>query len=177
MAAAPAHIAAETMMRQRKECPMRFGKLFCLGLLVAACWVVPGVAQAREGMHGDGLTFSRQLLHALTLTDDQRAHVQEAYRTYHTTVQPLWKEMRTTQQQLQDTLLNPNGLDTGALQTAQQHLAALQADLLQARITLAQTVYGVLTPAQLTQATHIVQQLRELRAERHQLLTPQTQQP
>jgi Spy/CpxP family protein refolding chaperone len=165
------------MMSQRKEDPMRFGKLFCLGLLVAACWVVPGVAQARGGMHGEGLTFSRQLLHALNLTDDQRAHVQEAFRTYRTTVQPLWQEIRTTRQHLQDTLLNPNGLDTGALQTAQQQLTALQADLLQARLTLAQTVHGVLTPAQLTQATHIVEQLRELRAERHQLLTPQTQQP
>jgi hypothetical protein len=71
--------------------------------------------------------------------------------------------------------LNANGLDTAALQTDQQHLAALQADLLQARLTLAQTVHNVLTPAQLTQATHIVQQLRELRAERHQLLTPQAQ--
>jgi hypothetical protein len=92
-------------------------------------------------------------------------------------VQPLWQEIRTTRQHLQDTLLNPNGLDTGALQTAQQQLTALQADLLQARLTLAQTVRGVLTPAQLTQATHIVEQLRELRAERHQLLTPHTQQP
>ena len=156
---------------------MRIGKLLCLGLLVAACWVVPGVAQAHGGMHGDGLTFGRQLLHALNLTDDQRAQVQEAFRTYRTTVQPLWKEMRATRQHLQDALLNPNGLETAALQTAQQHLAGLQADLLQARLTLAQTVHGVLTPAQLTQATHIVQQLRELRAERQQLLTPQAQQP
>lgn len=158
---------------------MRFGKLVCLGLLIAACWVVPGVAQARGGMHGDhgdGLTLSRQLLHALNLTEDQRAHVQEAYRTYRTTAQPLWKEMRTTQQQLQDILLNPNGLDTAARQTAQQQLTAQQADLLQARLTLEQTVHGVLTPAQLTQATHIVQQLRENRTERHQLLTSHTQQ-
>ena len=95
---------------------MRFGKLVCLGLLVAACWVVPGVAQARGGMHGEGLTLSRQLLHALNLTEDQRAHVQEAFHTYRTTAQPLWKDMRTTQQHLQDILLNPNGLDTAALQ-------------------------------------------------------------
>jgi Spy/CpxP family protein refolding chaperone len=126
-------------------------------------------------MHGDSGTFSRQLLHALSLTDDQKTQVQDAFRTYRTTVQPLWQEMRTTRQHLQDTLLNANGLDTAALQTDQQHLAALQADLLQARLTLAQTVHNVLTPAQLTQATHIVQQLRELRAERHQLLTPQAQ--
>ena len=162
---------------------MRFGKLVCFGLLVAACWVVPGVAQARGGMHGDGLTMhgdgltlSRQLLHALNLTEDQRAHVQEAFHTYRTTAQPLWQDMRTTQQHLQDILLNPNGLDTAALQTAQQQLTAQQADLLQARLTLAQTVHGVLTPAQLTQAMHIVQQLRENRTERHQLLTPHTQQ-
>jgi hypothetical protein len=72
-------------------------------------------------------------------------------------------------------LLNPQGLDNAALQTAQQHLASVQADLLQARLTLAQTLRGVLTPVQLTQAAHITQQLRELREERHQLLTPQTQ--
>jgi hypothetical protein len=34
IAVAQAHIAEETMMRQRKECLMRFGKLLCLGLLL-----------------------------------------------------------------------------------------------------------------------------------------------
>jgi Spy/CpxP family protein refolding chaperone len=126
-------------------------------------------------MHGDDVTFGRQLLHALNLTDDQKAQVREAFGTYRATVHPLWKEMRTTRQQLQDVLLNPNGLDSAALQTAQQHLAGAQADLLQARITLAQTLRGVLTPAQLTQAAHITQQLRALAEERHQLLTPQAQ--
>src|SRR4030095_3299172 len=82
------------IIEQGKECPMRFGKLLCLGLLVAACWIVPGVAQARGGMHGDGLTFGRQLLHALNLADDQKAQVREAFGTYRATVQPLWKDMR-----------------------------------------------------------------------------------
>ena len=104
-----------------------------------------------------------------------KTQVQDAFRTYRTTVQPLWQEMRTTRQHLQDTLLNANGLDTAALQTDQQHLAALQADLLQARLTLAQTLRGVLTPVQLTQAAHITQQLRALGEKRHQLLTPQAQ--
>ena len=126
-------------------------------------------------MYGDGLTLSRQLLHALNLDDGQKEQARAAFTTYRDTVQPLWKDMRTTRQQLQDVLLNPNGLDTTALQTAQQHLASLQADLLQARITLAQTLRSVLTPAQLTQAAHITQQLRALGEERHQLLTPQTQ--
>jgi Spy/CpxP family protein refolding chaperone len=154
---------------------MRFGKIVSIGLLVVACGMAPRFAQAREGMHGDGLTFGRQLLHALNLTDGQKTQVREAFGTYRATVQPLWKEMRTTRQQLQDVLLNPNGLDSAALQTAQQHLEGVQADLLQARITLAQTLRGVLTLAQLTQAAHITQQLRALGEERHQLLTPQTQ--
>ena len=155
---------------------MRFGKLLGLGLLIAACWVVPGIAQARGGMHdGDGLTFGRPLLHALNLSESQKEQVRTAFTTYRDTARPLWKDMRTTRQQLQDVLLNPQGLDNTALQTAHQHLASVQADLLQARLTLAQTLRGVLTPAQLTQAAHITQQLRELREERHQLLTPQTQ--
>ena len=112
---------------------MRFGKLVCLGLLVAACGIVPGVASARGGMHGDSGTLSRQLLHALSLTDDQQAQVREAFGTYRTTVQPLWQEMRATRQHLQDVLVNPTGLDSAALQTAQQHLAGLQADVLLVR--------------------------------------------
>jgi Spy/CpxP family protein refolding chaperone len=155
---------------------MRFRKLLCLGLLLAACWVVPGAAQARGGMHGgDGLTFGRQLLHALNLSESQKEQVRTAFNTYRDTARPLWTEMRTTRQHLQDVLLNPSGLDTTAVQTDQQHLASLQADLLQARITLAETLRGVLTPAQLTQAAQITQQLRALGEERHQLLTPQTQ--
>src|SRR5262245_5121062 len=123
---------------------MRFGKLMCLGLLVAACWVAPGVAQARGGMHGDHGTFSRQLLQALSLTEAQKAQVREAFGTYRATVQPLWQEMRTTRQHLQDVLLDPTWLDSAALQAAQQQLAGLQGDLLQARLTLAQTLRGVL---------------------------------
>lgn len=142
---------------------------------MAACWVAPGFAQVRGGRHGGDLAFGRQLLHALHLTDVQKGQAREAFATYHTTVQPLREEMRTTRQQLQDVLLNPNGLDTPTLQSVQQHLASLQADLLHAHVTLAQTLRGVLTPAQLTQATHITQQLRALRAERDQLLTPPAQ--
>ena len=71
---------------QGKEFPMRLGNILSIGLLVAACWMVPGVAQARGGMHEDGLPFSRQLLHALQLSDDQKTQVREAYGTYRATV-------------------------------------------------------------------------------------------
>lgn len=154
---------------------MRFGKLLCLGLLIVACWGVPGFAQAREGRHGgDGLPFSRQLLHALSLNESQQGQVRTAFTTYRDTVRPLWTEMRATRQHLQDVLLNAN-LDTNAVQMDQQHLAGLQADLLQARITLAEAIRNVLTSTQLAQAAQLTQQLRTLGEERHQLLMPQTQ--
>ena len=108
-------------------------------------------AQRAKGCMMGTWHSAENLFHALNLTDDQKAQVREAFGTYRAAVQPLWKEMQTTRQQLQDVLLNPNGLDNAApLQTAQQHLTGLQADLLQARITLAQTLRGVLTPTQLT---------------------------
>ena len=127
-------------------------------------------------MHGgDGLTFGRQLLNALSLNESQKEQVRTAFTTYRDTARQVWKDMRTTRQHLQDMLLNANALDTNAVQIDQQHLAGLQADLLQARITLAEAVRNVLTPEQLTQAAQITQRLRALGEERHQLLTPQTQ--
>ena len=61
------------------------------------------------------------------------------------------------------------------MQTVQQHLTSSHADLLQAHVTLAQTIRGVLTPAQVPQATQITEQLRALKANIHQLLTPPAQ--
>jgi Spy/CpxP family protein refolding chaperone len=126
-------------------------------------------------MHGgDGLTFGRQLLNALSLNESQKEQVRTAFTTYRDTARQVWKDMRTTRQHLQDVLLDAN-LDTNAVAMDQQRLAGLQADLLQARITLAEAIRNVLTSAQLAQAAQITQHLRELGQERHQLLTPQTQ--
>ena len=154
---------------------MRLWKLLSMGLLVVTCWVTPGVAQDHGWEHGGAMEFSRQLLHALQLTDAQKAQVHEAFVTYRTTVQPLREELRTTRQQLVDLLLSPTALDATALQAVQQHLATLQGDLLQAHVAFAQAIRSSLTPAQLTQATQITEQLRALQATRRQLLTPSTQ--
>jgi Spy/CpxP family protein refolding chaperone len=153
---------------------MRIWKMLGLGFLIATLWVTPGWTQPGGRMHGDMLGFG-PILRTLSLTDDQKTQVHDAFATYRATVQSHREDLRTTRQQLQDVLLNPKGLDTTALQTVQQNLAGVQADLLQARLTLAQAIRGVLTMDQLTQAAQIIQQLRALRAERHQLLTPPTQ--
>jgi hypothetical protein len=126
-------------------------------------------------MHGEDMAFGWRLLRALSLSDAQKAQVREAFATYRMTVQSQRDDMHMTRQHLVDALLNPDTLDTDAIHTAQQHLAELHANLLQARITLAEAIRSALTQPQLTQATQIIQQLRALRGEVHQLLTPQTQ--
>jgi Spy/CpxP family protein refolding chaperone len=123
-------------------------------------------------MNYGSMEFSRQMLHALNLSDAQKEQVREAFATYRTTVQPLREDMRTTRQQCVDLLLPPNPLDAAALQTLQQHLALLQTDLLQARVTLAQAIRSHLTMEQLVQATQITGQMRDLKAHMRQLFTP-----
>src|SRR5215470_8652913 len=132
---------------------MRLWKFMSLGLLVVTCWAVPAFAQMHGGMHGEDMAFSWRLLRALNLSDAQKAQVREAFAAYRTTMQSQRDDMRMTRQHLVDALLNPDTLDTPAIQNAQQHLAELHANLLQAHITLAEAIRAALTPAQLTQAT------------------------
>jgi Spy/CpxP family protein refolding chaperone len=153
---------------------MRTWKMLGFGLIIATLWVAPGWAQARGGRHGDVLGFGH-LLRALNLTETQQAQVHDAFATFRATVQPLRGQVRAAQQQLTDLLLSPSALDTTALQTAEQQLASLHDDLLQARLTLAKVIRAVLTSDQLTQATQLKEQLRTLETTRRQLLAPQAQ--
>jgi len=45
---------------------MRCGKIVSIELLVAACFMAPGFAQAREGMH-DGCNFTNEVAVLFTL--------------------------------------------------------------------------------------------------------------
>jgi Spy/CpxP family protein refolding chaperone len=128
----------------------------------------------RGGRHGAVPGFGL-LLCALTLTETQQAQVHDAFATFRATVQPLRGQVRAAQQQQTDLLLSPSALDTTALQTAAQQLASLHDEILHARLTLAQAIRNVLTPAQLTQASQLKEQLRTLETTRHQLLAPEAQ--
>ena len=150
---------------------MRTWKILGLSLIVAALWVAPGWAQPYGRMHGDGLGFGH-LLRALNLTDDQKMRVHDAFTAYRNTVKPLWEQVRATRQQLTDILVTPDPLDPGTLQTTAQQLASLHDQLLQARLTLAEAIRGVLTPEQLMQAKQLKDQLRALRTNMHELLKP-----
>jgi len=122
------------------------------------------------GLGGPGLWH---LLRALNLTDTQKTQVHDLFAAHRSTVQPLWEQMRATRQQLADLLLSPNPIDPNTLHATAQQLAGQRDQLLQEHLTLAQEIRNVLTPAQLTQATQLKEQLRALQATRHQLLFPQ----
>ena len=156
---------------------MRMWKIIGLGLLVATFWTATGFSFPHDGMGGAGAGLGGprlwRLLRALNLTDTQKAQVHDLFTAHRSSVQTLRGEMRATQQQLVDLLLSPNPIDPNALHATAQQLAGQRDQLLQEHLTLAQEIRNVLTPAQLTQAAQLKDQLRALRATRHQLLSPQ----
>ncbi len=156
---------------------MRMWKIVGLGLLVATFWTATGFSFPHAGMGRDGAGLGGpglwRLLRALNLTDTQKTQVHDLFVAHRSTVQPLWEQMQATRQQLADLLLSPNSIDPNALHATAQQLAGQRDQLMQEHLTLAQEIRNVLTPAQLTQATQLKDQLRALQATRHQLLFPQ----
>jgi protein CpxP len=156
---------------------MRMWKIIGLGLLVATFWTATGFAFPHDGMGGAGAGPGGQrlwrLLHALNLTETQKAQVHDLFAAHRSNVQALRTQMRASQQQLADLLLSPNPVDPNTLQATAQQLAGQRDQLMQEHLTLAQEIRSVLTPDQLVQATQLKDQLRSLRATEHQLLSPQ----
>ena len=150
---------------------MRTLKMLGLGLLITTVWITPGWTQSSDRMHGRVLGFG-SLLKTLSLTDEQKAQVQDAFTTYRTTMKPLREQIRTAQQQLTDILVSTTALDTSMLQSTEQQLASLQEQSLQTRLTLAQAIRATLKPDQLAQAAGLKDQLRTLQTTRRELLTP-----
>ena len=150
---------------------MRTLKMLGLGLLITTVWVSSGWTQSSGRMHGRVLGFG-PLLKTLSLTDEQKAQVQDAFTTYRATMKPLREQIRTAQQQLTDILVSTTTLDTSMLQSTEQQLASLQEQSLQARLTLAQAIRATLKPDQLVQAAGLKDQLRTLQTTRRQLLAP-----
>ncbi len=156
---------------------MRMWKIIGLGLLVVTFWTTTGFSFPHDRMGGDGAELGGphlwRLLRTLNLTDTQKTQVHDLFAAHRATVQTLRGEIRATRQQLVDMLLSPNPIDPNALNATAQQLASQRDQLQQEHHTLAQEIHNILTPAQLTQATQLKDQLRALQATKHQLLSPQ----
>jgi hypothetical protein len=120
-----------------------------------------------------GLPYFGRLLHALQLTDSQKTHIHDIVVAHGPMLKTLHAQVRTTQQQLADLLLSPATIEATALQAATQQLEQQRAQVLAEQLALAQDIRDVLTTDQLTKATQLKGQLRDLNTARQQLLEPQ----
>jgi len=113
------------------------------------------------------------LLRAVGLTDDQNAQIKAVVAAHRPTLRNLYGQLRVANQTLSDALLT-----TGDPTPTVQQITQIRGQLLAETVKMRQEMLGVLTPDQLAKAAQLQDQLRALRAERHNLLmggTPSAQ--
>jgi Spy/CpxP family protein refolding chaperone len=145
-----------------------------LGLMVIGLWAAVGWTQPAGG-HGawSGGTPLPVLLKAVGVTDDQKAQIKAIAAAHRPTLRNLHGQLRAAHQTLSDALLA-----TGDPTASVQQISQLRGELLAETVKMRQEMLGVLAPDQRAKAAELQEQLRALRAERHNLLmggTPSAQ--
>ncbi len=134
--------------------------LATLGLLAAGAATA---APMHRGWHGDGL----EILHGIDLTDAQKTQVHEIMKTNWAQMKPVMQQMRSIHEQIETTLLTPGSVTQDQLNPLVQQEQQLRAQLDAARVSTALQIRGMLTPAQLTKAASVHQQLEALHEQEH----------
>ena len=144
-----------------------------LWLMVIGLWATVGWAQP-VGSHGAWShgTPLRTLLRAVGVTEDQKAQIKAIIAAHRPTLRNLYSQLRAANQTLGDALLS-----TSDTTSAVQQINQLRGQLLVETVKMRQEVLGVLSPDQLAKAAQLQEQLRALRAERHNLLMGGTSGP
>jgi hypothetical protein len=137
-----------------------------LVLVVIGLWATVGWAQPGRGQ----VAWSRGtplpvLLKAAGVTDDQKAQIKAVVVAHRPTLRNLRGQLRAANQTLSDALLT-----TGDPTSTVQQISQVHGQLLAETVKMQQEMLGVLTPDQLTKVAQLQDQLRALRAERHNLL-------
>ena len=135
---------------------MRKNFLISLSLLIAAA-AVP-VAWAHSGHHGGGpMVYA---LKQVGLSDEQKQSIHQVMEKNKPALQSLHKSQHELRRQF--LALDPNAADySTTVGTIGQQAAALATQRVQLMATIKTQVYAVLTPAQQTQLTTILQNLPE----------------
>jgi Spy/CpxP family protein refolding chaperone len=135
--------------------------LVVIGLWAAVGWAQPARGQA-EWSRGTPLPV---LLKAVGVTDDQKAQIKAIVAAHRPTLRNLRGQLRAANQTLSDALLT-----TGEPTPTVQQITQIRGQLLVETVKMRQEMLGVLTPDQLAKVAQLQDQLRALRAERHNLL-------
>jgi Spy/CpxP family protein refolding chaperone len=145
-----------------------------LSFITAVAFLAAGVASAgAQGWHhrggwGDGLLLGIPL-RALNLTPDQQTQLKSILSSSRTANRSIIQQLRQAQSDLADKLLASPSADVSSQLAL---INGLRTQLLQNSTTTTAQVLGVLTPDQLTKATQIRSQLKQLRTQIQQLLAP-----
>jgi Spy/CpxP family protein refolding chaperone len=150
------------------------GQCVGLALLLIGIWAAVGWAQPARGQaawsHGTPLPV---LLKAAGVTDDQKAQIKAIVAAHRPTLRSLHDQLRAANQRLSDALFTA-GDPTPTI----EQISKIRGELLVETVKMRQAMLGVLTAEQLGKVTQLQDQLRALRAERHNLLmggTPSAQ--
>jgi Spy/CpxP family protein refolding chaperone len=145
-----------------------------LGLMVIGLWAAVGWTQPAGGHEAwSGGTPLPVLLKAAGVTDDQKAQIKAIAAAHRPTLRNLHGQLRAANQMLSDALLA-----TGDPTASVQQISQIRGELLAEMVKMRQEMLAVLASDQRAKAAALQEQLRALRAERHNLLmggTPSAQ--
>jgi len=142
------------------------GKLLLAVTAVAVLFTTTAYAQGPHGHRGGW--GDAAILRAVGLSDAQKTQIRQIFANHRPTLQSLRQQLMAVQGQLRDKLYSatpPTAADLAPVNQLRDQLAA-------ERLALSVEIRNVLTPDQLTKAAQIRQQLKDLRQQQRQLLTP-----
>jgi Spy/CpxP family protein refolding chaperone len=139
--------------------------LVVIGLSAAVGWAQPARGQSGWS-RGTPLPI---LLRAAGVTDDQKAQIKATVAAHRPTLRNLHGQLRVANQTLSDALFT-----TGDPTATVQQITQIRGQLLAETVKMRQEMLAVLTPDQLAKMAQLQDQLRALRAERHNLLMGET---
>ena len=151
----------------------RMKEALLAAVLVGAMAAVaaPAMAQSVEGgWHAGG---GMRVLRSIGLDDTQKASVKQLTQTSRAQTRPVRQQLRAVHTQLNAALFAPGTTEATLLPLVRQE-AQLREELESAHYALLLQIRDVLTPAQVGQAATIQQQLAQLHAAEHQIMSGQS---
>jgi Spy/CpxP family protein refolding chaperone len=143
-------------------------------LAVAASGVLAasGMALAQppggEWHHGGG---GMEFLHGITLSDAQKAQVQQIHKAAWTQMKPIMEQMRSIHEQVANQLLAAGRVTAEQFTPMVQQEEALKSQIDSIHLNEMLQLRGVLTPEQLAQAAATHTKLEALHAQEHAVIS------
>jgi Spy/CpxP family protein refolding chaperone len=116
------------------------------------------------GGDGPGMMLPLVLRHA-NLTADQQAQVHKIMDAEHQSLQALFKQLRTANNQLADKLFAAGAVQASDLTPQVQQITQLRQQLMEQGLKTALAIRAVLTPDQLAKVSQLKDRMEKLQAE------------